>query len=94
MIPCRITWLVMKGRSTSRSARWQPTSSQKAVSDPMGPPQGKSRVLRGGSFGDFAPAAESADRYDNVPDDRFVDFGFRVARTYSEPQPTRSKSAF
>ncbi len=59
--------------------------SEKAVSDPMGPPQGKSRVLRGGSFGDFAPAAESADRYDNVPDDRFVDFGFRVARTYAEP---------
>jgi hypothetical protein len=40
------------------------------------------RVLRGGSFLDFAPLVRSANRVANQPDYRFNSNGFRVARTY------------
>jgi len=52
------------------------------VTDPMGPPQGKGRVLRGGSFVTNATNLRSAYRYSVQPEGRYNDTGFRAARTY------------
>jgi formylglycine-generating enzyme required for sulfatase activity len=40
------------------------------------------RVLRGGSFNNYARNARSANRNDNYPGNRYNTYGFRVARTY------------
>jgi formylglycine-generating enzyme required for sulfatase activity len=40
------------------------------------------RVLRGGSFLDYAPGVRSANRANVQPANRANAFGFRVARTY------------
>jgi formylglycine-generating enzyme required for sulfatase activity len=44
-----------------------------------------SRVLRGGSFFNFATFLRSANRYYFRPDARFYNIGFRVSRTYNLP---------
>jgi len=49
--------------------------------DPRGPVSGSSRVLRGGSWRDFARFCRSAYRNDFLPDYRYYDYGFRVVRT-------------
>ncbi|MBR5691081.1 MAG: SUMF1/EgtB/PvdO family nonheme iron enzyme, partial [Verrucomicrobia bacterium] len=53
-----------------------PTSS---VTDPVGPETGVWRVLRGGSWSDFALDCRSASRGASNPDFRNFDIGFRVA---------------
>jgi len=58
-------------------------SSEKAVRDPIGPAQGSSRVLRGGSFNSYAQSLRSADRDNSYPDGRGSYDGFRAARTYN-----------
>lgn len=55
-----------------------PTSS---VNDPIGPPSGTMRVLRGGSWLYFSLSARSANRYVFVPSARYLYAGFRLART-------------
>jgi formylglycine-generating enzyme required for sulfatase activity len=62
--------------------RYGPFGSDAAVSDPSGPSQGTGRVLRGGSFLNYALYARSANRANFNPDSRNYDDGFRVARTY------------
>jgi len=53
--------------------------------DPQGPSSGPRRVIRGGSWGEYAPLCRSAHRnYYGGPDDRNGYIGFRVART-SDP---------
>ena len=52
------------------------------VTDPMGPPQGEGRVLRGGSFNSDASQVRSACRLSFQPDGRSDGLGFRAARTY------------
>jgi len=49
------------------------------VTNPMGPPSGSYRVVRGGSWGDGAAGCRSAFRYDGDPGFRFVSVGFRLA---------------
>ena len=61
---------------------YAPYGSEKVLSDPAGPARGGRRVLRGGSFNEYAEVARSADRDDNRPGNRYVSGGFRVARTY------------
>ncbi len=60
-----------------------PYGSEEAVSDPIGPARGNSRVMRGGSFDNVAPDLRSALRYVNNPDIRIIYYGFRPARTYN-----------
>lgn len=52
------------------------------VSDPMGLAQGNNRMLRGGSYGDHAASAKSAQRHLASPDSHFGSSGFRVARDF------------
>jgi sulfatase modifying factor 1 len=51
------------------------------LEDPKGPDSGTSRVLRGGSWGNWPDGARSAFRYRDDPADRFGSYGFRLART-------------
>ncbi|MAF66867.1 MAG: hypothetical protein CMJ84_14580 [Planctomycetes bacterium] len=59
-----------------------PYGSEKAVSDPMGPAQGRDRMIRGGSFTYLASHCRSANRRWFLPTYRRFTFGFRPARTY------------
>jgi formylglycine-generating enzyme required for sulfatase activity len=51
------------------------------VDDPPGPASGSVRVLRGGSWNNFATSARSTNRLRNNPDNRIDINGFRLART-------------
>jgi formylglycine-generating enzyme required for sulfatase activity len=55
-------------------------SCEDGVVDPLGPQSGESRVLRGGSWGDYAGAVRSSYRPNYAPDNPYYDIGFRVAR--------------
>lgn len=52
-----------------------------AVVDPLGPGEGKRRIVRGGSWDCQAKFMRSSARIRRVPVNRYHDFGFRVART-------------
>ncbi len=62
--------------------RYARYGSEQAFSDRLGPAQGTSRVLHGGSFSADAQNARSARRISNDPGNRVYNNGFRVARTY------------
>ena len=51
------------------------------VTDPTGPTTGSSRVIRGGSWYDYARNARAADRYYSAPGFRIDYLGFRLSRT-------------
>jgi formylglycine-generating enzyme required for sulfatase activity len=48
--------------------------------NPLGPSSGEYRVLRGGSWDDVADDVRGAYRYGLLPDDTFINGGFRCAR--------------
>ncbi|OQW97702.1 MAG: hypothetical protein BWK74_05940 [Desulfobacteraceae bacterium A6] len=52
------------------------------VTDPAGPSAGSSRVVRGGSWDDFAGFCRSAFRFNGTPEVRVSYLGFRLSRTY------------
>ncbi len=52
--------------------------------DPQGPPEGATRVMRGGSYAGDSFYCRSFNRHDGNPDSRVHDIGFRIAAT--EPQ--------
>ena len=61
---------------------YEPYGSEKVVSDPVGPGQGRCRVMRGGSFFQ-AGIVRSAYRNGTFPPgNRSFYFGFRAARTF------------
>jgi uncharacterized protein (TIGR02996 family) len=62
---------------------WYAEYPQGEAVDPQGPPEGESRVLRGGSFVNRALNVRSAYRVGEVPSIRCNDVGFRAARTFS-----------
>ena len=62
---------------------YAPYGSEKVVSDPMGPTQGKRRLIRGGAFRDQPSYVRSANRDDVQPATWGSGGGFRVARTYN-----------
>ncbi len=51
-----------------------------AVSDPLGPESGRTRIVRGGSFGDDPSSLRVSNRTPNQPDRVNVNVGFRCAR--------------
>ncbi|OQY43753.1 MAG: hypothetical protein B6240_11770 [Desulfobacteraceae bacterium 4572_87] len=51
-----------------------------SVTDPTGPTSGSLRVLRGGSWYNYARDCRSAYRYRYVPENRGGNYGFRLAR--------------
>ncbi|MFO0178500.1 MAG: formylglycine-generating enzyme family protein, partial [Planctomyces sp.] len=55
--------------------------SKSPVDDPEGPSQGKSRVWRGGSWNFSSGICSAWYRVYFTPENRFNDFGFRLART-------------
>lgn len=59
---------------------WRDYSTE-TVTDPLGPDDGGSRVLRGGSFVDEARSCRGADRDNGVPNGRYGNYGFRPARS-------------
>lgn len=50
------------------------------ATDPTGPTEGEDRVLRGGSWSNFARYCRSADRFYRGPGRRDFDVGFRLSR--------------
>jgi formylglycine-generating enzyme required for sulfatase activity len=57
--------------------------AQSPSADPVGPGTGSDRVLRGGSWGNFALNCRSALRFRSAPDYRINILGFRLVRTYN-----------
>jgi len=51
-----------------------------SVTNPVGPRVGEDRVMRGGGWNDLGRFVRSADRYWDVPGDRWHNIGFRLAR--------------
>ena len=58
---------------------WWEYYSSGSVTDPDGPNSGTFRVYRGGSWGDTAQGARSANRDWGAPDFRVTNLGFRLA---------------
>jgi formylglycine-generating enzyme len=54
-----------------------------AVTDPLGPAKGSTRIVRGGSFGDDARDLRVSNRTPNQPGRVNVNVGFRCARDVS-----------
>jgi len=74
----------MHGNVREWSQGWYATYfSEKVVSDPLGPVQGRYPVLRGGSFSLHSSNVRSASRVNYPPDSRLNPSGFRAARTYN-----------
>jgi formylglycine-generating enzyme required for sulfatase activity len=59
--------------------------SERELIDPMGPPNGDTHVLRGGSWGDVAKACRAACRFGATPGYVGHNIGFRVVLDASEP---------
>ena len=61
---------------------WYGDYSAGSITDPKGPATGENRVLRGGAFSDVGSLARSSFRSNDFsPTNRFLDNGFRLART-------------
>ena len=58
---------------------WYGDDPSGSVTDPTGPSLGSDRVVRGGSWGNVARGARSANRFRCDPGNRFNDLGFRPA---------------
>jgi formylglycine-generating enzyme required for sulfatase activity len=58
-------------------ADWYGEYPTETVVDPLGPEDGHYRVLRGGSWCDYAQICRSAQRYGRVPAYRVNNRGFR-----------------
>ncbi len=55
--------------------------SESPPADPSGPPAGSMRVLRGGGFNNSPSTCRASVRFEQVPDARLFNLGFRPART-------------
>ncbi|MBU1054721.1 MAG: SUMF1/EgtB/PvdO family nonheme iron enzyme [Proteobacteria bacterium] len=62
---------------------WKGDYPSDPVKDPIGHPTGSSRVVRGGSWGDYALRCRMSFRSSIPPDDRYNGIGFRLSRSVS-----------
>ena len=60
---------------------WKGDYPSGTVINPIGPSSGAYRVVRGGSWGDFARYCRSASRSSDTPGNRFNNLGARLLRT-------------
>ena len=58
--------------------------AESPLRDPRGPPTGKYRCLRGGSFRNVASYLRSGDRYPDLPNRRHEDHGLRIVAMVGE----------
>ena len=69
----------MSGNVREWCSDWGGEYSSSSQTNPMGPTSGSYRVLRGGSWYDYAQGCRVSYRYDYSPGDRFGHNGFRLA---------------
>lgn len=74
----------MLGNVCEWCSDWFGEYSSVSVSDPAGPKEGQSRVIRGGSWGNYARFVRAAFRGRIGPGGRFYYLGFRLARGHQE----------
>lgn len=72
---------------------WYGDYSRQAQIDPAGPDSGRYRVLRGGSFWNFARGCRSAYPSRFVPSNRGNDIGFRLAVGQSKVSSSKNRGA-
>jgi hypothetical protein len=72
---------------------WHGPYPGEPVTDPMGPPGGSGRVIRGGRWVSKAKSCRSADRIGNTPDTRDVFLGFRVVLSLEDWNPAAAESS-
>ena len=64
--------------------KYDMSNSDEPIIDPRGPNTGTLRVLRGGSWNDFARYCRSAYRSRRAPADRYGNYGFRLVSGHQE----------